>query len=240
MKKNITLFMYSHSSYSDVWAPFFKQADKYMSNYNKVVFSDSGEEKIPEGWKFIKYDESETYSERVSKCLKSIETDLCFLHHEDMFLYTEPNYKLLDEYEAIVMNEDIDFIRLLRSVDKPVFPYKKTRTLFPIPSYSQYIFSVQPSICKTDRLLEMYNNTNINHIRDFEPNVQQVCRYMNMKGLFHYNNEEKKGMFHYDSNAYPYVATAIVKGKWNLSGYPDELNRILKENNINKNIRGET
>ena len=46
-------------------------------------------------------------------------------------------------------------------------------------------------------------------------------------------------MFHYDSNAYPYVATAIVKGKWNMSGYPNELNRILKENNIDKNVRGE-
>ena len=37
MKDKITLVMYSHSSYSDVWNPFFKQAEKYMPNYKKVL-----------------------------------------------------------------------------------------------------------------------------------------------------------------------------------------------------------
>ena len=45
-------------------------------------------------------------------------------------------------------------------------------------------------------------------------------------------------MFHYDSSVYPYVATAIVKGKWNMSQYPKQLEEILRENKINVNDRG--
>ena len=36
MRKEITLIMYSHTSYSDVWVPFFKQAARglmLMQNY---------------------------------------------------------------------------------------------------------------------------------------------------------------------------------------------------------------
>ena len=42
----------------------------------------------------------------------------------------------------------------------------------------------------------------------------------------------------YIHNIYPYVATAIVKGKWNIKEYPI-LENLLKSYNIDKNIRGE-
>ena len=45
-------------------------------------------------------------------------------------------------------------------------------------------------------------------------------------------------MAHYDSNVYPYIATALVRGKWNLSEYKNELGFILKENNIIFEKRG--
>ena len=38
MKDDITLIMYSHSTYSDVWPIFFKQSSKYLKNYKKVLF----------------------------------------------------------------------------------------------------------------------------------------------------------------------------------------------------------
>ena len=239
MKDDITLIMYSHSSYSDVWAPFFNQADKYLQDYKKVLFSDDDLGKTPDNWGFAKYNDEDNYSVRMSTCLESVDTELCFLHHEDMFLYDKPDLKLLSEYESIVKNDSkIDFIRLLRSVDNPMFSYKNCPSLHYIPAYSQYFFSVQPTICKTDSLKKIYGETKINHLRDFEINVQKTCRDNSMNGLFHYNGENKKGMFHYDSSVYPYIATAIVKGKWNMSQYPSQLEEILKENKINVNDRG--
>ena len=61
---------------------------------------------------------------------------------------------------------------------------------------------------------------------------------MGMKGVYHYDNEPKRGGNHYDTNVYPYIATALVKGKWDVSEYPNELPPILVENNIDHNLRG--
>ena len=228
--------MYSHSSYSDVWGCFFSQAAKYLSDYRMMLFSDDDLGKTPEGWEFIKYNDSDSYTERVSKCLEKVETDLCFFHHEDMFLYESPDYSLMEQYENIVMKDDVDFIRLLRATDTPDNPYSKT--LFQIPKDSQYYFSVQPCICKTQSLLKIYKDTHVSHIREFEIKVQDTCKKLNCNGLFHYGGETKRGLHHYDSDAYPYVATAIVKGKWNISDYGTELGEILLENNVNISIRG--
>jgi hypothetical protein len=42
----------------------------------------------------------------------------------------------------------------------------------------------------------------------------------------------------YDSLVFPYVATAINKGKWNLNEYHPELNPMFEEYNINPFERG--
>ncbi len=238
MKDDITLIMYSHSTYSDVWPIFFKQSNKYLKNYKKVLFTDDDLGKLPEGWSSVLYDDSLNYAERMTKCLLQIKTPLTFLHHEDMPLYSEPDYDLLNSYEDIVMNDDIDFIRLLRSTDPCLFNYKGNKTLYPASKNSPYYFAVQPSIFKTTSLLEIYANTEIQHISQFEPNAQNICKIMSINGIFHYNGESKRGQMHYDSDAYPYICTAVSAGKWNLTEYPDELGRMLEENNIDKNIRG--
>ena len=43
---------------------------------------------------------------------------------------------------------------------------------------------------------------------------------------------------HWDSKTYPYIATAIVKGKWNLSEYQSELGFILNSNRVDLSARG--
>jgi len=238
MKKNITLFVYSHSSYSDVWTPFFYQADKYLKDYKKVLFTDSLNMSLPQEWEHTIYSDSEPYSNRVISCLEKIQTELCFLHHEDMFLYDTPDYELLNKYENIVLNEDIDFIRLLRSVDDPIINYSGSPTLYNVLKYSPYFFSIQPTIFKTEKLLQIFKATANIGVREFENEVQKRCLDLNIKGLFHYNEEQKRGQFHFDSSVYPYIATAIVKGKWNFSEYSSELSNILSETSIDKTIRG--
>ena len=238
MKDKITLVMYSHSTYSDVWPMFFNQSEKLLTNYKKVLFCDDDLGILPEDWGFIKYNDDDNFSERVASCLAKIDTPLVFFHHEDMPLYNTPDYGLLDNYENIVLSENVDFIRLARSTDECHFNYKAHKTLFLASYHSPYFFAVQPSIFKTDRLLEIYKNTKINHIGEFETRAQKVCRDNKIKGLFHYDNEEKRGIFHYDTNVYPYICTAVSAGKWNLSEYPDRLKELLEENQIDHTIRG--
>ena len=48
----------------------------------------------------------------------------------------------------------------------------------------------------------------------------------------------KRGTYHYDSTIYPFIATAIVKGKWNTMEYVKELTELSAEFNINLDLRG--
>ena len=38
---------------------------------------------------------------------------------------------------------------------------------------------------------------------------------------------KKRGKFHCDSEYYPFIATALFKGKWTISEYPEELKNLL-------------
>ena len=50
--------------------------------------------------------------------------------------------------------------------------------------------------------------------------------------------EKKRGLYHYDSLVFPYTATAINKGRWNMTEYQKELNDIFEEYDINPFDRG--
>ena len=83
--------------------------------------------------------------------MKNIDTELSFFHHEDMFLYSAPDYELLEKYSNIVLNDDIDFIRLLRSTDDTILNFKNTSETdligFVLPDNDDYL----KKICKTEK-----------------------------------------------------------------------------------------
>ena len=47
MLDNVSLIMYSHSSYADAWDMFIGQASKYFPDLKKYVFIDDGADKVP-------------------------------------------------------------------------------------------------------------------------------------------------------------------------------------------------
>jgi hypothetical protein len=75
-------------------------------------------------------------------------------------------------------------------------------------------------------------------IWEFEASAQKTFRKLGLKGAFASRKGPKRGLHHYDSPDFPYVATAIVKGKWNISEYEKELEGIFDEFDIDKEFRG--
>ena len=61
---------------------------------------------------------------------------------------------------------------------------------------------------------------------------------MGLKFAFSYRSGLRRGLHHFDNNVYPYVATAIGKGKWNLGEYSDELKPLLSQEFIDPSVRG--
>ena len=53
-----------------------------------------------------------------------------------------------------------------------------------------------------------------------------------------FNNEPKRGLYHHDSSIFPFIASALVRGKWNLSEYSNELIPLVLEYNIDLSLRG--
>jgi len=72
----------------------------------------------------------------------------------------------------------------------------------------------------------------------FEPAATKTCRELGIQGLVCYHGEPKRGKYHHDTSVFPYIATALVKGRWNVSEYREELEPLLVEYNIDEHHRG--
>jgi|TARA_R110002020_G_scaffold44078_2_gene127380 hypothetical protein len=237
--KDISLLMYSHSSYSDVWPLFVGQTEKYLSEIKKYAFVDGKQEMLPADWNIISYDDELSYNRRMAYGLRHINTKYCILHHEDMPLYSAPQMDKLSELVDIMEKEkNVSFIRLIKNTLSGERPFKSYDNLFTVSAHSNLLFVVQPTIWRTDKLFEVYYKTEVNHIREFENESHWTCLAHGIEGLYYYDGAPQKGTYHFDSNIYPYVATAIVKGQWNMSGYPEELGDLGKTYSIDFSKRG--
>lgn len=219
------IVVYTHSDVNWVWPYWYKQTSTYLSNYKKVMFVDNVSIK-KDNYEYIKYDDSLIYTERVVSCLQHMDDEeVIIFHHEDMFLYNTPNLTLLNEYEKLVTEEKVDLIKLLRNGDS-LLPHPNYPSLYCNPN--NLFFAIQPTVVKVKTLKEIYSTTLGNTIWEFEANAMKSPLSSKYLSCFAYDQGSKRGRNHWDSNIYPYVATAVVKGKWNLDEYSQELNNIFK------------
>lgn len=235
-----SLVFYSHSDYSDAWGPMFGQTNKhYDDSCKKYLFVNKGEYKVPSCWTIIQYDDNLPYQQRVASCLEQLESeDKIIFHHEDMFLLNKPDYKKLLEVERMVEQEEAHFIKLCKATYRPhEFYLERASDVFHCPR--DLAFAIQPTMCKVKNLLTIYQQTPGSNIWEFEANSNITCARNNMVCCFvNQEGEQRIGMYHWESFTYPYVATAIVKGKWNTEDYASQLRVIFNEYSIDPTVRG--
>jgi hypothetical protein len=231
-----TIVLYSHTDYFDVCNVFFGQSEKYLKEYKKILLINEKLEDIPNSYNTILYDEKLPYRERLISSLEQIDDELILFLHEDMFLFGPPKHNIINEFSKLVSNGSADMIKLIKAGDN----LKKTEIHNNlVMSPSDNMFSIQPTITKRNTLINLLKKTNANTIYEIEYSVSNICIEMGLKCFMSQSNEDiLRGMFHWDSIIFPYVATAIVKGKWNYLEYQKELSEILKEYDVNENKRG--
>lgn len=225
----IANIVYSNSDYFDVLDIFIDEWNKY---YNKelIVFAD---QKYKDK-KTLIYNKDLKYSDRLIQCLEQMNDDILLYQHEDMFLYDYPNQNKIDEYENILKNNEYSFIRLTKAGACNFSKTNLSETLLSISPDSTNFFAVQSSLWKKNKFIEFLKKSESLNIWDLEHLSPIINRKTNLQGLCHFDNEQKRGC-HHDSNAWPYIATAINKGRWNFSEYTNELMKIEK---ILNNKRG--
>lgn len=222
----MVIVVYTHTDYNWVWPAWYNQTDKFLPNSKKLMFVNKADE-VRKDYTVISYDDSLRYSQRIVSCLDKLNDDeVIIFHHEDMFLYDTPNLNLLEHYIKLVREDKINLIKLLRN--------SKTLTVstfsnFLYPNSKEEFFSIQPTIVKVGVLKEIFSLTPGNTIWEFETHSLNSPLSSKYSSYFAYDQGRLRGRSHWDSNIYPYVATAVVKGKWNTDEYPSELNIILNK-----------
>jgi hypothetical protein len=231
---------YTHTDCADVWPVYFHQMQRFFDlGMKHIVSVNRLHDGIPSHVRSIVYDDSLPYPQRLLSSLDRLtEFEYVFFDHEDMFLYGEPDREELMNYYTHLTSRELDHIRMIKGGDCKYEQVQGVPSLFRLDLRSKWIFSIQPGFWKRTVLMDILKaNPNVN-IWDFEVKSQKAVKKLNLKAGFSYRQGAKRGLHHFDNDVYPYIATAIVKGKWNLGEYKDELVSLLVEHCIDPTARG--
>jgi hypothetical protein len=225
------ILLYTHSDYSWVWKYWHQQTDKFLKNFQKICMINSNS-LFREDYQLIKYDDKKDYRNRILSCLDYIDDEEVILFcHEDMFLYENPNFDILNEYIDLIKDENCGLIKLIRAFED-LEKSNLHEKLFKNPD--EQLFSIQPSLIKVKTLKYIYKTVPGKSIWEFEANTtKEYLKNLISLCSFDFNKDEKRGKFHYDSSVYPYICTAVIKGKWNFKEYKKELYEIFYNKKFN-------
>lgn len=236
---DITILTYTHSNCKDLWPIYFNLLDKYAPNIKSIVAADINCLEYP-NHNFVTYEDKHYCQEMINIIEENVKTKYFLYMQEDFFLYNSPDWEKINQFIDLMDKKNIDFIRLLKCGDVTNIKYKENLFYIKLPNtnyWSITSYSMQPTIWNTEKFCEFYKNANWNAFKENSVYIDALNK-TNIFGLYAHNDEPKRGMMHYDSSVFPYIATALVRGKWNIGEYPDELNPILKKYNIDINLRG--
>ncbi len=226
---SVPIIVYTHTDMKDVWPMFFGQFKKYIGD-TKVYVAVNKESDELSMYNQIVYDDSKQYTERWNEILELIQEEFFIFLHEDMILFSNPNFQLLEKYIGYVTGNLAESIKLILAGDR-FEEWSVDKTLV-TNEYAK--FSIQPTITTKKVFKELVNNLPPMTIWKFEEAIVSAGRDF----MVRVGDEKKRGMYHYDSSVFPYIATAINKGKWNYSEYQTELDSLFAEYQINPFERG--
>ena len=225
---------YTNSNCSDLWSIFQNQTKKH-SNLPLYMISDKEVNNVNLSGLFI-YTNEDPYYKVWINALNSFGVEYFIYLQEDFLLYEDVNKQKLNEYvEFLKNNPNYSFVRLLNSGN--LGQTKLSDTLYEIESTNPFVFAMQATIWRTSDYIALMDRVKASKWLENE-DYPKLMIDMKMKGAYHYDNEPKRGINHYDSNVYPYIATALVKGKWIMSEYSKELTPILNNYNVDIKKRG--
>jgi len=229
----------------DLWEMFFGQIEKHFPNNKIYVFTDDGNG-LPTNVIPICYNIEDNFRTQYLSCIKQVKEDYILYLNEDYILYDDVNVKLMNEYVEIMKSDSkISFIKTNRGdINSTNIHYNNRNDLTYLNPDMTYFFSQNTAIWRRNDLEKIHELGPDLHIGDlrttlqFEVEANQVCRDLKLQGLQMNHGEPKRGIYHYDSYVFPYIATAIIKGKWNIAEYPHELLPLLNKYGINVKLRG--
>ena len=238
----IAKLTFTHTDCVDVYRIYKSQMQKFFP-YELVEksFILSNLRHKDYNYETILYDDKDVYPRRLLSGLNQLTEmgfDTIFFDHEDMFLYDFPDYDELKAYKRLIALEKYAHIRLIKGGRCLSRRDREHSSLYRFLKLSRWIFSIQPSFWRIDTLKFILARNLDCNIWELEERSQSVVKSMSENFAFSHRNGQRRGKYHFDNDVYPYIATAVGKGKWNFSEYGDELRDLLSEHGINSDERG--
>jgi len=223
---NLTLVTYTHSKCTDLHHPYLDRINKFFPELQYHLLTCNTQVDCD---RCIVYDDKDSHSNQMINVLSQVTTDFVIYSQEDYILFDRVDVEKLQACMNLLDVEDnIHFIRLIKSgVGSRIGFYNKDFDY--LDCDGDYYFSTQITLWRRNILIELYKKSQVASVFD-EPLNSKHLKEMGAVGLFHKQVGKSVGG-HYNSTIYPYIATAKVKGRWNTSEYPDELNQLFKEYN---------
>ena len=230
---NLTLLTYTNSNVQDIHHLYFARLQKYFQALKKQLTLTDIDIKSTE---CFLYPNEQPYFEQMINALDVVSTDFVLYSQEDYILYDYVDTDNLHLCIDVLSNDpQIGFVRLIQSGIDGCTNYNE-QFICLNPDH-QYFFSTQATIWKKNVLVDVLKKSKVKSIRD-EPYNSAFLKSTKKQGLCTRGRGKDRGG-HFDSVIYPYIATALIGGRWNLSEYKQELAEVFNEFNINKDLRGE-
>lgn len=240
---------HTHHECSDLWIPYINEMKRFMplvfEKFNHVYMVNSSRHNNDArnvfGDSIYFYDEALAYPSRMLNMLRNMQCEghqYALIDHEDMFLFNVPQVFAISDAFKIMTKRHIDCIKFSRSTNCVASQNSDCNDLMHISLESDWIFSVQPSIWKISSYIEILEQHPKVNIWQLETLAQNTVKILNLDICYLSGLGQKRGLYHYDSSIYPYIATALFKGKWVVNEYPNELQKVFVRYNINPRIRG--
>jgi hypothetical protein len=235
MNEDVVLIIDTNSNYSDVWNPCFARLEKYAPGIKKYAFTDTNKG-IPDDITPVIYDNDESYRNQFLSCIKQVKEKYIIYTSEDYILYDHIQQPIIEEISRILDETEYSFCKFIKGPEKT--SHLKENIYIIDPSDPNF-FAQQASIWDTRDFEKIFETAPSENTRmEHEPQGSDICRQLGFNGLQYFSNTAKRGVFHYDSEIYPCIATAVVKGLWNLGEYPTEMAEVIREFKIDCRIRG--
>lgn len=221
-----SIFIHTHSSCDDALVMCLGQLDKYLPEVKRYVAIEK-ETNTVSNENVILYNDEDSYTERLKSILPQIDEDMILYLHEDMILYDSPDTEELSRVETYLREHDsVMMVKLIATLGL-------THEVAPLirDSNTHYKFVVQPTLWKKNKLEELASGEKYS-IWEMEERIQSKFSSVGLGYTYFRGSEKLRGQAHYDSAIFPYIATAIVKGKWNNLEYSSELNVLFDEYNV--------
>lgn len=213
---DLTIFVNTHSSASDCWPMFFGQLGKHWPAHPRVVVATDADVGVEV--QQLNYKGIAKFTNQYLAGLCLVETPYVMTLQDDFLLYA-----------------DVDEAAIRDAIDS-IGEYSCVRL---IDSGRELEYSMQASVWATQALKLLYASAELPTPWEAELSLNATMKHFGMKcKQRHDDHLPMRGRNHRDSPIFPYISTALVRGKWNVSEYPSILPPLLEQYGIDPNVRG--